>query len=199
MVRRTRGRPRQYDEVAALQAAVQVFWLHGFSATSLDDLAVAMGMNRPSIYRAFGDKEVIYRRAMEAFVREMDATFERCVCGAAHPRDGLRRFYMEALATYTAGDRAKGCLVMCTAATAAADYSDIRDDLLQIMQRLDGKIAELLGAARDSGLLPERFDVQGRAALAQAVLHSLSLRARAGSSAETLEQLVRSGLEAMFS
>ncbi len=199
MVKRARGRPRQYDEAAALQAAVRVFWLHGFSATSLDDLAVAMEMNRPSIYRAFGDKEAIYRRALEAFVREMDATFERCVGGVAHPRDGLRRFYMAALATYTEGEQAKGCLVMCTAAAAAADYVDIRDDLLQIMGRLDEKIARLFTAARDAGVLAGDFDAQGRAALAQALLHSLSLRARAGSSADALERLIDSGLEAIFS
>lgn len=88
---------------------------------------------------------------------------------------------------------------MCTAAAAAADYVDIRDDLLQIMGRLDEKIACLFTAARDAGVLAGDFDAQGRAALAQALLHSLSLRARAGSSADALERLIDSGLEAIFS
>ncbi|HIF33901.1 MAG TPA: TetR/AcrR family transcriptional regulator, partial [Planctomycetaceae bacterium] len=56
-MKRTRGRPKQYDEDVVLHAAGEVFWTKGFNATSLDDLSVAMGMNRPSIYRAFGDKE----------------------------------------------------------------------------------------------------------------------------------------------
>jgi AcrR family transcriptional regulator len=174
-----------------------VFWLHGFSATSLDELAAAMGMNRPSIYRAFGGKEAIYRRALQVFVREMDATFERCVGDAAHPRDGLRSFYTEALATYTAGRQARGCLVMCTAAAAAADHPEIRADLLLIMQRLDDKLSAFLEAARIHGALPAAFDVAGRAMLAQALLHSLSLRARAGDSAEVLARLIDSGVDAI--
>jgi AcrR family transcriptional regulator len=76
-MKRARGRPRQYDEESALQAAGQVFWTKGFSATSLDDLSVAMGMNRPSIYGAFGDKEALYRRALMQFCEGMEAAFER--------------------------------------------------------------------------------------------------------------------------
>jgi AcrR family transcriptional regulator len=59
-----RGRPKKYDPQTALQAAGGVFWAQGFSGTSLDDLSAAMGMNRPSIYRAFGDKEAVYRLAL---------------------------------------------------------------------------------------------------------------------------------------
>ena len=54
-----RGRPKLYDANTALEAAGAVFWSKGFSGTSLDDLSTAMGMNRPSIYRAFGDKEAV--------------------------------------------------------------------------------------------------------------------------------------------
>ena len=74
-MKRSRGRPRQYDEETALRAAADVFWTKGFSATSLDDLSSAMGMNRPSIYRAFGDKEAIYRRALMQFAQGMEAAF----------------------------------------------------------------------------------------------------------------------------
>ena len=60
-----RGRPRAYDPDAALKAARDVFWVKGYAATSLDDIAEATGMNRPSLYAAFGDKEAIYLAALK--------------------------------------------------------------------------------------------------------------------------------------
>ena len=64
---KTRGRPRKFDSNEALGNALMVFWSKGFSGTSLDDLASAMEMKRPSIYNAFGDKQSLYRAALDAF------------------------------------------------------------------------------------------------------------------------------------
>src|SRR5258707_14897964 len=62
-----RGRPRAYDPDAALARAVDAFWDAGFAATSLDDLTLATGMNRPSLYGAFGDKQALYRKALDLY------------------------------------------------------------------------------------------------------------------------------------
>jgi len=67
-----RGRPRKFDEDQALAGAMTLFWEKGLSATSLDDLALAMNMNRPSIYNAFGNKEAIYRRSLQRFCGQLD-------------------------------------------------------------------------------------------------------------------------------
>src|SRR5580700_11977719 len=64
---RTRGRPRQYDPERALANAAEVFWKYGYAATSLDDLAAATGMNRPSLYAAFGDKRDLYLKTLERY------------------------------------------------------------------------------------------------------------------------------------
>ena len=82
-----RGRPKLYDEEEALANAGAVFWAQGFSATSLDDLSAAMGMNRPSIYRAFGDKQAIYRRALEQFCNQLDQGFARTLMREARPEE----------------------------------------------------------------------------------------------------------------
>src|SRR5271154_5939495 len=73
------GRPREFSEVAALQAAVDCFWQHGYEATSMRDLAASMGLTAPSLYNAFGDKQTLYARALE---RYLDCT----------TRDRLRRY-----------------------------------------------------------------------------------------------------------
>lgn len=192
---RERGRPRQYDEDLALEAAGQVFWTKGFSETSLDDLSAATGMNRPSIYRAFGDKEAVYRKALAQFCRGMEAAFAGTMLAEDDIRTALTRFYREAVAAYTAGEQAKGCMVMSTAVVAATCHPEIRSDLLTIVRDLDKKIAARLRRAVDDGQLPPTFDANGRAAVAQSLLHSLSLRARAGESERRLRRLIDTGVE----
>ena len=65
--KRRRGRPRAYDPEVALNRAIGAFWNAGYSGTSLDDLAAATGMNRPSLYAAFGDKHALYVKALEHY------------------------------------------------------------------------------------------------------------------------------------
>src|SRR5580765_5390194 len=62
-----RGRPRAYEPDVALARALDVFWKDGFAATSLDDLSAATGMNRPSLYGAFGDKRELYKKSYENY------------------------------------------------------------------------------------------------------------------------------------
>ena len=198
-VKRARGRPRQYDETIALQAAGEVFWTKGYSAASLDDLSDAMGMNRPSIYRAFGDKEAIYRKALMQFCQGMDAAFARTMLAEHHIGKALDSFYREALATYTSGQQPRGCMVMSTAVAAATCHPEIQADLLNVIRDLDHKIALRLEQAREAGQLESSFDVNGRAALAQSLLHSLSLRARAGETPSRLRKMIRRGVETILS
>ena len=198
-MKRTRGRPRQYDEEVALQAAGEVFWTKGFSATSLDDLAAAMGMNRPSIYRAFGDKEAVYRKTLMQFCQGMEAAFERTMLAENDIRKALASFYREALAVYTSGEQPRGCLVMSTAVAAAACHPEIQADLLNVIRDLDQKIAKRLEQAREAGQLEASFDATGRAAVAQSLLHSLSLRARAGETPSRLRRMIKDGVETVLS
>lgn len=198
-MKRARGRPRQYDEHLALEAAVQVFWTKGFSATSLDDLSAAMGMNRPSIYRAFGDKDTIYRKALMQFCEGMEDAFARTMLAEDDIRKALTRFYREALATYTAGEQPRGCMVMSTAVAAATCHPEIQAGLLTIVRDLDKKMAMRLQQAIDDGQLPSSFDASGRAAIAQSLLHSLSLRARAGETQRQLRRIIKTGVEVIVS
>lgn len=188
------GRPRQFDQQAALQAALDVFWTKGLSAASLDDLGLAMDMNRPSIYRAFGNKETIYRKAIRQFSGGMEQAFEQTMGAEDDIRIALSKFYLSALGIYTGGESPKGCMIMSTAVTAATSHPEIQTDLLELIQHLDKKITRRFQQAQKSGQIKPDVNVSDLASMAQSVLHSLSLRARAGDSVNKLKKMVKSGV-----
>ena len=194
-MKKARGRPRQFDEDKVLQAAELVFWHKGFSETSLDDLADAMGMNRPSIYRAFGDKEAIYRKVLMKYSDKMEAAFDDTMQSDEDIRKRLAAFYNGALDVYTAGAQAKGCMVMSTAIVAATNHSGIQLDLLTVIRGLDKKLTERFKEAMESGQIASSVDAENRAAIAQSLLHSLSLRSRAGETRSQLIRMIESGVE----
>ncbi len=180
---RSRGRPRLFDEDAALDRALDVFWTRGLAATSLDDLAAAMGMRRPSLANAFGDKAALYRRALARFA---DRARAAAAAQLADPDLGraLERFDLAALEVYFSSDPPRGCAVVCTAPAAALVHPDVRDDLLGVVRDLDAALARRFALAGDA-----EPDLSAR--LAQAVLHTLAIRARAGESRASLRRLAR--------
>src|SRR3954452_12779539 len=87
--KRTRGRPRAYDPDEALAKAMGAFWDHGYAATSLDDISAATGMNRPSLYAAFGDKQAIYLKAIEHY--RAGPAVKKALSAGGSLRDALSR------------------------------------------------------------------------------------------------------------
>jgi AcrR family transcriptional regulator len=177
-----------------LLRALQVFWRQGYAATTIDNLATAMGLSKPSLYNAYGDKHAIYRQALAAFVAQVEQEVEGALAGSADIRDALRSFFKGAIAVYCAESPALGCFAICTATAEAVSHGDIQGDLKRIIARLDELLAKRFAAAQDAGQLATQLAPLDLARLTQAVLHSLAVRARAGDSRATLERLARQAI-----
>ena len=102
-----RGRPRAYDPQAAIARAAETFWKAGYAGTSLDDLVEATGMNRPSLYAAFGDKRDLYLKTLEHYRDEGRALARHALAGEPTLRVFLKRFYDKALDALSRGRSAR--------------------------------------------------------------------------------------------
>src|SRR5215469_16480675 len=191
-----RGRPRAYDAERALAQATSAFWDAGFSATSLDDLSAATGMNRPSLYGAFGDKRALYLKAIEGYSAFSQAAMQTALPYDRPLRDALSLLYDRALSLYLSGEHgARGCLLTGTAATEAVMDPDIRKAARDALEKIDGAFEARLRKARDEGDLPRSADPAMLGKLASAILHTLSIRARTGASRALLESIAASGVD----
>jgi AcrR family transcriptional regulator len=185
---RRRGRPRSFDEDEVLEKARAVFWNLGYAATSLDDLAAATGLNRPSLYAAFGDKHALYMRALQR-TRETAAAAMRAMMGRdGSLREVLRDLFGAAIAAYVAGDEGqRGCFIVGTAVTQAVNDPEARALAAAFVADEDAAFRERF--ERSANELAPGVSAAGAAALATAALHTLAIRARTGED--------RAGLEAV--
>lgn len=193
---RRRGRPRAYDADAALARARDTFWDQGFAATSLDELSAATGMNRPSLYGAFGDKQALYLTVFDRYRAAAREAMARALAPDRPLREGLGRVYQAALSLYLSGEAGgRGCFMIGTGAAEAVTRPEVRAALADGLHELDAGLEARLRRAVETGELPAAADPAALAWMAAALLHTLAIRARAGETRAQLEAIVAAGLD----
>ena len=194
-----RGRPRAYEPDVALGKALDLFRQGGFAATSLDDLSAATGMNRPSLYGAFGDKRELYIRSYQRYRDEARAAMADIFRGDASVRRQLERIFATALDIYLSGeDGPRGCFTVMTAGSEAVQDGDIRAMVQDALRELDKAFAFCFRRAKDAGELPASADPVVLAQLASATIHTIAIRARAHAPRGELEAIVKGALDVML-
>ena len=193
-----RGRPRAYQPEIALGKALDLFRKDGFAATSLDDLSVATGMNRPSLYGAFGDKRELYLKSHARYRADARAAMIDIFREELPTCKRLGRIYAVALDIYLSGDAGpRGCFTVMTAASEANSDPEIRAMVLEGFSELDKAFAACFRLAKESGELPASADPQLLAQLASATIHTIAIRARARVSRGELEAIVAGAIDVM--
>ncbi len=193
-----RGRPRAYEPDVALGKALGLFRKEGFAATSLDDLSAATGMNRPSLYGAFGDKRELYIKSYRRYREDARAAMAEIFRGDVPIRKRLQRIYAAALDIYLSGETGPlGCFTVMTAASEAVADPDIRAMVLEGLSELDKAFASAFRRAKEAGELPEGADPAVLAQLASATIHTIAIRARARVPRKELEAIVKGAIDVM--
>ena len=193
---RRRGRPRQYDPDRALAKAAEIFWKQGYAGTSLDDLAAATGMNRPSLYAAFGDKRDLYLKTLERYRDQSRAMSVKVMAESPTLRVFLKRFYEQAIDIYLAGgDEARGCYSISTAPAQATTDPAVRAFLAASIGNTDSFLASRIAKGRERGEVPANAEPQALAQVATATLHTIAVRARVGVPRKQLAALAAAAID----
>jgi AcrR family transcriptional regulator len=188
-----KGRPREFDVEEALAAALRVFWTKGYESASLTDLTDAMGITRPSLYAAFGNKEALFRKALDLYEREKLAYVAEAL-KAPTSRQVAERLLNGALEMQTSDCNPKGCMRVIGSVSCSPEAASIREDLMARRKSSQDALCARLEQAKADGDLPEGCDVQGLCAYLGAILQGMSIQAGSGASKQQLEALVETSL-----
>ena len=188
-----RGRPREFCTEAALAAALRVFWSKGFEGASLSDLTEAMGVTRPSLYAAFGNKEALFRKALDLYEREKLA-FMSAALEAPTARGVAERMLTNALRMQTSACDPRGCLNVISSVACGAEAEGIKAEVVARRASSEAALRARFARARAEGDLPEASDPAALGRYLIAVLQGMAVQAGSGASRRSLEQLVETTL-----
>lgn len=187
------GRHREFDVNQALEAALAVFWRKGYEGTSYTDLTQATGVERPGLYSAFGNKEALFRRALERYNEYYLAFFPAALLKptSREVAEHILRGVTELNTRYPAHP---GCLGVQGVLAGSDDSEPIRQALIQLRADGETSLRERFEQAKREGDLPESANCAALAAFVMAVTHGIAVQAKAGFSREMLEAVADQAL-----
>ena len=190
---RRRGRPRAYDPDIALARAADVFWRNGYDGTSLNDLTEAMGITRPSLYAAFGNKEALFRKALDLYETEKLAYIRRAM-DQPTARGVAEVMLRGSVDNVTSSNEPHGCMGVITSVACGPESQSVREDVVKRGEVAKRALIERFERAKSEGDLPAHVDAEGLMRVLIAMLQGISVQANQGATREELDKLVESGL-----
>ncbi|WP_174291942.1 TetR/AcrR family transcriptional regulator [Sphingomonas bacterium] len=189
----TRGRPREFCVDTALAAALGVFWSKGYEGSSMSDLTAAMRITKPSLYAAFGNKEELFRKALDLYEAEK----------LAYMRDALRQPTARAVAEHimrgaidaqTSSRDPKGCLGVIGASACGAEAESIKTEVIKRRASSSAALLDRFRQAQRDGDLPGHIEPAALAQFLFTILQGMAVQAGAGASREDLEGVLKTSL-----
>ena len=188
----SRGRPREFDTELALGAALRVFWAKGYEGASLSDLTDEMGITRPSLYAAFGNKETLFRQALDLYERDK-LTYIGDAIEAPTARGVAERLLMGSVDAATTGD-CKGCMGVIASVACQSVEPSIRDDVNARAESSRRAIIARMQQAIDAGEFRVATEAEAITRYLLAIMQGISVQAQSGASREELLQVADSAL-----
>jgi AcrR family transcriptional regulator len=184
-----KGRPREFDVDEALAAALRVFWRRGYEGASMAELTSEMGIAKPSLYAAFGNKEELFKKALDLYEREKMAFMAEALKEPTS-RQMAERLLTGALAMQTSSCDPKGCLGVISSVACGQEASPIRDCVIERQKSSRQALIARLEEYQQQGDLPADIEPEALARYLTAVLQGLAVQAGVGASGQELKSLV---------
>lgn len=185
------ARPREFDEAAALDAAVQCFWSRGYEATSVRDLAERMGITGASLYNAFGDKRSLYRRSLDHYVERSFGDRVGRFEGQLPPREALGAFFKEIIERSLSDKGRKGCMLVNSALEVAPHDPEFQRVIAGVLVEVEAFFHRCVTAGQRAGTINALQPSRDLARLLLGALLGIRVLARARPERDLLEGLMR--------
>ena len=190
------GRPRQFDRDAALDAAMQLFWRHGYESASLSQLRQAMGgLSAASFYGAFSSKEDLYRETLARYLGTHGQVVASLYDDTLPPRDALEEALRRSARLQTDEHLPKGCMLVLSAANASPQNDHLQKMVIAERWRTREVIRRCIDRGVAAGDLRPDVDAEGLTTLAEALLVGMSVQARDGVSLVAIDAAVSNLLQ----
>ena len=188
----TRGRPREFDTEEALAAALRVFWSKGYEGASLTDLTEAMGITRPSLYAAFGNKEALFKQALDLYEREKLAYVGRSL--TAPTAKGVVQNLLEGAIEVVTGE-CRGCMGVIASMTCSGGAEEsIREDMAARSDSSRRSMVDRMSRAIREGDFAEPTDAEAITRYLITLIQGIAVQAGQGASRDELMQVVQTTL-----
>jgi AcrR family transcriptional regulator len=190
------GRPREFSEVAALDAAMRVFWEKGYEGASLDDLTRAMGINRSSLYASFGDKEELFNKVIARY-SEGPLAFIREALQQPTARAVVENLLRSTVAFL--GDRAhpRGCLSLQSGLACGSSAEGVKRTMIDWRRQGLKRLEERMRRAQKEGDLSRDVDPKDLARYISVVMNGLAVQAVNGATQAEMNRAVKMALRSM--
>jgi AcrR family transcriptional regulator len=188
-----KGRPREFCVDAALAAALGVFWSKGYESASMADLTEAMGITKPSLYAAFGNKEALFHKALDLYEEEKLA-YTREALEQPTARAVAEYFMRGAIDAQTNTCGPKGCLGVISATVCGAEAESIKAHVVERRASSQAALMERFERAQREGDLPAHVDLRGLTSYLYAILQGMAVQAGSGASRADLERIVETSM-----
>ncbi|MEQ8179656.1 MAG: TetR/AcrR family transcriptional regulator [Amphiplicatus sp.] len=194
----TKGRPRAFDRDAALDKALDLFWAKGFEGVSIADLTEAMGVNPPSLYAAFGNKEALFREALDRY-EAGPGGYINAALAEPDARAVAAALLEGCIAATTGANSPRGCLVVQGALACGDDAAPLREELQARRRKAAEAVRRRFVKAKADGELPRDAEPGDLARYLMAVINGLSVLAADGAGRPQMRRVADQALRAMFS
>ncbi|PKV92029.1 TetR family transcriptional regulator [Amycolatopsis echigonensis] len=185
-----RGRPRAFDREHALTQAMLVFWERGYDGASLAELTEAMGIKPPSLYAAFGDKETLFREAIEHYQSVYGQYTMRALTEESTARAAVEAMLRDNARAYVEPGHPKGCMVVLAATNCTQANASVWEFLAASRDNVRRQLRERLRRGVEDGDLAATVDTDALSALYATVFYGLTMQARDGVSLDSLMTVI---------
>jgi len=185
------ARPREFDEVTALEAAMDCFWHRGYEATSVRDLADKMGLSAPSLYNAYGDKHALFVQALEHYLDQSARALIKQLENSLPPKQAVRRFIEEIIEHSVSDRERRGCFLINAALEVAPHDKKLGAFVADRFAEIEAFFYRSIKAAQADGAIPRNRDAKDLARLLLGVLLGIRVLARSRPERALLEGVAR--------